>query len=353
VTPTPPTPQTPRTAALAALALLLAAPAAAQQSFTIPETPAFAFLGANPATIARPTTARDLAVALANGVDSTGRARQGVAVDLTPWLLWPQAVTNEAYRTRRGVFVLANTQLSLGTVRPEGDTSAMLAAVSVKTSLVDRGDPLASAEFVRRVREVTDGACRDLVDAETGRPDVEARLACYDRAVDTVRTAWLEDDGHWNDLVVSAAVAVGGVFPESAVNRLRYDRWAGWLTAGLPLGARTGQLLVHGRFDGPSSARDAASAGATWTLGVRALAGTSRVNGFVELLRSSTRDAPDPSRGEWSGGVELLTGERLWLSVGFGSTFSTIGDDRAVLRTGLRWNMGDEPRFLEALAPGR
>lgn len=337
-----------RAGALAALALLAAAPAGAQQGFTIPEAPALAFLGANPGAIARPTTARDLAVALANGIDSTGRVQQGVAVDLTPWLLWPQAVTNAAYRSRRGVFVLANTQLSVGTVRPQGDTSAMHVAASLRTTLLDRGDPLASDDFVARLRERSE-ACRDLVTAE-GRPDTEARLACYDRAVDAVRREWLDDDGHWNDLNVSAALAVGGVFPESTIDRLRYDRWAGWVTAGLPLGARTGQVLLHGRFD---SERDDVGTGPTWTAGVRALAGGSRVNGFVEVLRSSTRDAPDASRGEWSGGVELLAMDRVWLSVGFGSTFSTLGEDRGVLRTGLRWNMGDEPRFLEALRPAR
>lgn len=340
------TPASPR--ALAALALLLAAPAAAQQSFTIPEAPAFSFLGANPAAIARPSTARDLAVALANGVDSTGRVQQGVAVDLTPWLLFPQSVTNEAYRTRRAVFVLANTQLSVGTVRPQDDTSAMSAAVSLRTTLLDRGDPLASDDYVARVREAS-AACRDLVTAE-GRPDTEARLACYDRVVDAERRAWLDDDGHWNDANVGAAVAVGGLFPESAVNRLRYDRWAAWVTAGLPLGARAGQVLLHGRFDGE---RNDVDAGPTWTLGMRALLGGSRVNGFVEVLRSSTRDAPDPSHGVWSGGVEFLAGDRLWLSVGFGSTFATIAEDAAELRTGVRWNMGDAPRFLEALTPAR
>ena len=350
---TPSRPPARRAAALGAAlgaALCLAGPAAAQQNFTIPETPALVFLDANAASIARPTTARDLAVALANGIDPAGRVQQGVALDVTPWLLRPQGVTNAAYRTRRGVFVLANTQLSLGTVRPEGDTSSMQVAASLKTTLVDRSDPLASGDFVSRVRARTDGACRDLVTPE-GRPDVEARLTCYDRAVDAVRGEWLDDDGHWNDLNVSAALAVGGVFPGSTIDRLRYDRWAGWVTAGLPLGRRTGQVLVHGRFD---AARDGLPAlGPTWTLGVRALAGGSRVNGFVEVLRSSTGDAPDPSRGAWSGGVELLTGERLWLSVGFGSTFATLGEDRGVLRTGLRWNMGDEPRFLEALTPAR
>lgn len=337
----------PTAAALAAAALLAASPAAAQQNFTIPEAPAFVFLGAGPGDIARPTTARDLAVALANGIDSTGRVQQGVAVDLTPWLLYPQAVTNAAYRSRRGVFILANTQISVGTVRPQGDTSSMQGALSVKTTLVDRSDPLASDDFVARVRAATDERCRDLTTPE-GRPDVEARLACYDRAVDAVRAEWLQDDGHWNDLNVSAALAVGGIFPESTIDRLRYDRWAGWVTAGLPLGAKAGQVLLHGRFD---SERNDLAPGPTWTVGMRALVGGSRANVFVEALRSSTSDAPDGSRGAWSGGVEFLAMNRLWLSVGFGSTFSTIADDKAELRTGVQWNFGDAPRFLDALLP--
>jgi len=336
-------------ASLAALlaALLLAAPAAAQQGFTIPEAPAFVFLGASPGDIARPTTARDLAVAIANGIDSTGRVQQGVAVDLTPWLLYPQAVTNATYRGRRGAFMLANTQISIGTVRPQGDTSAMQAAVALKTTLVDRSDPLASDDFVERLRAATGERCRDLVTPD-GRPDTEARLACYDRQVDRVRDEWLQDDGHWNDLNVSAAVAVGGLFPESEISRLRYDRWAAWVTAGLPLGAKAGQVLVHGRFDAD---RNDMELGPTWTVGLRALVGSSRANVFVEALRSSTSDAPDASHGAWSGGVEFLAMNRLWLSVGFGSTFSTIADDKAELRTGLQWNFGDAPRFLEALAP--
>jgi len=65
----------------------------AQQSYAVPDAPAFTFLGVTPNSISRPGTARQLAVGQSNSIDSSGCAEQGIAIDFAPWFLIP-GVTN-------------------------------------------------------------------------------------------------------------------------------------------------------------------------------------------------------------------------------------------------------------------
>lgn len=54
----------------------------------VPESPAFTVLGLTPNDVVRPSTPRELAVALQNGIDRNGNFQTGVALDFNPWLVF-------------------------------------------------------------------------------------------------------------------------------------------------------------------------------------------------------------------------------------------------------------------------
>lgn len=135
----------------AALALPCAAPrlgAQDPQSYSIPSAPALQFLNAS-ATSTTQGSLRSLAVALADGVDSTGRAQAGLAVDFIPWhlLRWPR-ISLPAYRRPAPAYQVANLQLSLGTVRGSGgDSASTNLAFGVRSMVFDRSDALTHRDY--------------------------------------------------------------------------------------------------------------------------------------------------------------------------------------------------------------
>jgi hypothetical protein len=337
-----------RSIAMAALGVPLSAAAAQPvvdaKRYTIPDAPAFTYLGAAPTSIARPSAARDLALAVADGIDSTGRSRRGLAIDVVPWLLLPKRVSNTGYRTRFGDFVYANTQLSLGTTRATGDSASTDLAIGLKTNLANGADPLRSGALGERI-DAAVIACRASSRGDDGRPDGARLEACADEAVGDSVARWLDEEGHWNDFALTVAGAFGARLGESRWDRLAGRGGALWATVAVPVGARFGQLLEQGRgaVVRGGAARDTASFSGGARLGV----GATGVNGFVEMVGSWRDAGVDRSTRQWSAGVELRVAESLWLSTGFGSRYDALtSGNRAVLLANVRWNTTSTPRLV-------
>lgn len=314
----------------------------------VPETPALAFLDATTARVLRPGSVRDFALALLSGTGESGTARQGFAVESTPWLFVPGiAIDGRRYRESRLAFMLANAQLSLGTARADGEEADTDLALGLRFTLADRGDPLRSEAF----RQVLGEA---LLECAPTRPDPTPSEACVGRETEEAYEAWTAD--HWNAARLAIAVAWGVRLEESELDERDYAGWSGWVIGSAPLGRR-GQLIGQlAREYRPRLADEAELR--EWSLGTRALAGSSRLNGFVEALVVS-RDGrvregePTPENGEsgiWSAGVEARVAEGLWASAGFGSRFATsLGTaEKTFVVLGIRWGISSAAR-IEAL----
>lgn len=327
-------------------ALLAAAPAAAaaQATTKIPEIPAFVFLSVTPSDIARPTTARDLAVGLSNVVDSTGQARQGVGINFQPWFTFGAPVTRKRYRESALWYTLANLDVSFGSARSAGsDTTSTDVALGAKTVFFDRSDPLASAAVAKGVDSVARVLCPNVPsdDPTANRSEVEKRLKCLNEKTDSVYQAAARR-GDLRGAALSGAVAIGGRLAESRLDGLRYSGVSSWLTGSLPL-SRTAQFLLQTRFDRRETADSTTNAFST---GARATFGGRRANSFVEMLGQWSDRGSDRSTAKWSAGLEVLTTQELWLAVGFGSTFATqLRKDPMRLIANVRWALAPGPRL--------
>ena len=326
------------------VALLPASAVVAQQSPSMPDAPAFTYLSASPTTISRPTSARDFAVSLADGIDSLGRVQRGLAFDFTPWVLSPGRMTHQLYRTRRGYYVLGNLQASLGTVQSVADSTATDIAFGLRTNLWDGTDPLADDSLGRQMDRVVRECVEWSREAQTRAPVEETIEQCADSAITRLTDEWL-DAGHWNDFGLSIAAAFGARLRESEISSFVGRGGAVWATVAIPIGERLGQIVGQLRGDWLRAA-DAGEATRAFTGGAKLVFGNERVGGFGEIIGSLANRGVDKNTGRWSVGVEYRATETLWLSTGFGSTLgNSVTGNRAMVIANLRWNVSGERSF--------
>jgi hypothetical protein len=175
----------------------------------VPESPAFAALGVSPQEVSRPTSARELATSLLNGVDLQGNFQTGVAIDTAPYLLAAGKNVRlvEDYQQSYGTRFLSRWQASFATTRGTDSDSAVRAALGFRFTLFDRGDPrmdgallrclTANADAVlKSLPPVPPGTEADAVDAENARREELVRDAgkpCREAAARRRwnRSAWI------------------------------------------------------------------------------------------------------------------------------------------------------------------
>lgn len=322
--------------AVATAAILSPLAAAAQKPYAIPESPAFTFLNATPAQVSRPTSARALAAGILNGASPlTGKLQQGIAIDLAPWsFVQGLRIPLNEYQRNRGKYILANTQLSLATVRASGDSSSTDLALGLRVTFIDRSDPMSDTAFTNELRRRV-RSCLPELPTEAAMAQAEA---CNREQAQAMRKQWLDDRGHWNDGSLAAAAAGGWRFDQSALKSANWEGWAAWITGALPLG-RGGQAIGQVRYNAHNGEQDNGVA-----FGGRALYGSAAINAFVEVA-GGNRTGGDDGRADWTGGLEFRAAENLWISTGFGSRSTATGDNRGVLVADLRWQLSDGPRI--------
>ena len=322
--------------------------------YTVPESPAFTFLGISPTKVSRASNARDLGIALLNSVDSTGSLLTGVALAATVWTLLPDVnIGPDKYRTDWKAYALANSQLSLGTVRASGDSGDTDIAIGFRTTFLDRSDPMQSATFVK---ELTDSLKKCLEDAppliQPGGPNssvdadsTNAAVQCGLRADGVLRRKW--NRKNWNKPALSWGGGMGWRVPGSRFGNMDHLGLSTWLVGSLPVGGGSqfvGQLQYDHR-----ARRDTLRETDVLTFGGRVTRGAASRNLFVEVVgtqRLNTVPGISRSNVQWSGGVELQLAPDYWLSTGFGKRYTQQGEaDRMVLIANLRWGITSQSRF--------
>ena len=119
----------------------------------VPESPAFAVLGLSPQNVIRPTSPRQLATELLNGIDQNGNFQSGIAIDFAPHLLiLGDKLTireyRDVYKDNKKVKnnyitrLFSRTQLSVATAKGvNDDDKSIRLATGLRVTLFDLGDP--------------------------------------------------------------------------------------------------------------------------------------------------------------------------------------------------------------------
>lgn len=325
-------------------------PPTSVSSYAVPETPALTFLEAEPTEIARPTSIRALVTELANGIAGSGQVEQGFGLAIAPWSLIPSLrIPLSSYQNNAGSYLLANTQLSFGTVRSPGDSGATDMALGLRMTLWDNADPMRDTAFTAQLRRAL---VRCLQDVQEPPEDEEAMKRLQEEcrkhtdAVKRVYRERIERRGAWNRSSFAVAAAYGLRLDESSFDQARELGWSVWAHAAFPLGAKTqllGQLRYLERKEDPDGPERRAI-----VYGGRLFHGSASLNFFAEI---AGEHLTDPDQGlarnatRWAVGLEFKAAEELWLSTGLGSDATTAQPDgRALVLAGLRWDVLPGPQ---------
>lgn len=133
--------------------------ATATLDLAVPESPAFTVLGVTPENVVRPTSPRQLALSLLNGVDRDGNFQSGIAVDTAPYLLVAgQHLTLQDYRDSKNYWskrLPARTQVSLATAKGSTtDDKSSRVALGIRVTPWDAGDPRLDDELIDCLRQI-------------------------------------------------------------------------------------------------------------------------------------------------------------------------------------------------------
>lgn len=314
------------------------------ERFAVPESPAFTFLNVSPATIARPATVRDLSAAIIDGVDAQGRVRQGFAFEFTPFYLVPGYRISAAQYAKPGwnsAYVLANAQVSIGTVRSSGDSADTDIAIGLRLTLHDAGDPWRYGDFRRVVGDQFQG-CKP---ADPEGWSEEDERTCLARVLDSLSGDFARR--HWNATRIAVAVAHGSRLNESRPSDVSDIGDRVWGLGSFPLGP-TGQGVAYVEWQ-RMRRQDDVEAFSALAYGGRLLLGGSTMNAFYELVGESRFSAGEGIRkraSSWSAGVELRAAQDLWISTGVGRRADAApAADHVVVLANLRWGLSRKARF--------
>ncbi|MGQ0649868.1 MAG: hypothetical protein ACT4P7_20140 [Gemmatimonadaceae bacterium] len=359
--------------------------AAIPLSFTVPESPAFTFLGVSPAKVTRPSSARDLGAALINSVDSSGKVLTGMAIGASLWTLLSRTMSLQTYQTNPAAYAFANTAVSVGTARASGnDSTDTNVAIGFRATLFDHSDPMRNKELTGALANAFLGCMRSpptatpldttppvvpiptpgvppqprtpvaaVPDSGQVRLDLardDPRLVCAEKQSTNFRKRWFEEN--WNKAALSWGVGLGWRVPGSEFGHMQPLGVSTWLAGALPIGA-SAQLLTQLQLD-HRNPRDTIDATTVLTYAARAVRGSDNHNFFFEVAgtdRVKTTPGVSRSNVQWSGGVELKIAEGYWLSTGFGKRYTEQGEpDRMVIIANMRWGISNDSRLK--LIPG-
>lgn len=114
-----------------------------REDFLVPSSPAFAMLGISPEEIVTPTTPKEFATSVLNGLDVNGNLQSGIALDFSPYLVFGGSqMTLDTYRKNNYKKWLSRIQVSFAITKGSDDEDqAKRMAIGVRIPLVDKADP--------------------------------------------------------------------------------------------------------------------------------------------------------------------------------------------------------------------
>ena len=306
---------------------------------TVPESPAFIAINLSPDTVIRPTTPREFATGVLNGVDRSGNLQTGIALDAVPYLIYAgSTVSLQEYRDSTVTQILSRTQASFATTKGGGDDDpSVKLAVGVHSTLFDSEDPRLNNDALLQcfsaipVLRVTDlgitlsdeererrlELARQQFEQDTLRPRTEA---CREQFRRTAR---------WNGTSWIVAAATMWVSPTGRAGDLDERSSSFWTSFsygfdGVPGLRDNAQLIGHLRHISNEFVVDADLPGGnelrdSTIAGVRLRAGTSSFG--LSFEAAYVRTTPETRAQDTSTRLSFVAERRLaanlWLNVSF------------------------------------
>ncbi|HEX8709453.1 MAG TPA: hypothetical protein VF723_14505 [Pyrinomonadaceae bacterium] len=353
-----------RSMPVAAMAAAAAAAPSINQvdvDLSVPESPAFTVLGVTPETVTRPTTPREFATSLLNGVDQQGNFQTGLALDFVPFLTFAGNSTSLfSYKHNPVERFLARTQLSFATTKgaTDADKSTRL-ALGLRLTLWDTGDPrldtkleecYAKADKDPRLKQ--DEYLPLFDDPE----DVKAEKLARRKALLGELDKPCNDASrkrNWNNSSWIVGAAPSWISKTGETKNFLWNGGGFWTSlaygfAGVEALKDNSQLIFHARYRNNESVADPDNEGQFFSqdsayFGTRLrIAPGSAAKSIFSLEGNFVRSRRDnnafDNSSRYSLGLEQRMAENIWFSLALGGQSGrTDGNNKAFVLTSFKW----------------
>jgi len=331
----------------------------------VPESPAFAVLGLTAQSVVRPSSPRELALSILDGVDAQGNLQAGVAIDVVPYLLaFGDELTLREYREDYKERLLSRGQVSLSTAKgTSDDDKAIRVAFGFRWTIWDEGDP-------RMDRQLTADFDEKLVLPELSsnltlderEEKLRQMLPEYERALEKEAERCREDSRrrNWNNSAWDIGFAPSWISEDGTTDDLEWNGLAVWSSLAYGFEGIKGledraQIIFHARYRRGEEVPDANMQDTFFEqdsvlVGGRLRFGSPSLSFSVEgvFSHAEPEDWDEDDSLRVSGGVEVRVAENLWLEVSVGGSDGRNDDnDQGFVLAQLKWGFSRESKLAE------
>ncbi len=311
----------------------------ARLNFAVPDAPAFSILNYTPSVIIRPSTTREIALAIADFVRGGSVLPRAFAAEFSPGLLiGGRNLTINAYNEKPFWY---RTRISVASRSADDNSGRTQASLGIRFTLLDEADPRTDAEFLEGLTtlavNINRAVSRRVLDTPptgTGpvvvdEPDVQA----LELELQQLRIRQRED--RWNASVAEAATAVRFGSADSLARNARSEKYQAWVAGAFGV-KEWGQFLFNltGSLEREASGRmDSTSI----AMNSRFYFGSNELKVYGE--GQITAIGSSPALYLFNIGGEFNPVSSFWLE--FSAGFEKLGNNPAVIRTSfhVRWSL--------------
>lgn len=326
--------------------------------FSIPDSPGFVVIGANPQKIVHPKSMRELSAAIINGVDESGKAKSGLALDFQPMALLNSDISLADFREiydpkkNRLGYAAFNTSVSIATLQgtTEGDKSMKL-GIGVHIPLINKND----TRFDTKLSDCYDKIFAE-IDSNTpakrnmnepgsvGKPsNAKGFKSCYDKSKRDVQwnsdswivglgQAWTSDTGDFKD--------------RKATTRGLWTSYAHKLQESsqlvLHVRAMDNERVVDPKNAGQFLNQDSSILGASFRTGSETF--TASLQASYQRIKPDGRDQDKLKRVAL--GFDIRVAKDVWLTASVGGEGGRKdGESKSFVLGGLKFGSATSPIF--------
>lgn len=351
----------------------------ANVDLSVPESPAFTVLGLTPETVVRPSSPRQFATALLNGVDRNGNFQSGTAIDTVPYLLLGgNQLTLRQYQDNYKLRLASRTQFSFATTKgaSEDDKSVRL-SLGLRLTLWDKGDPRNDQVLLGCFDTASRTYLQTLVKPsvlplELLPPDAPEDVknqsirewAAYEQKEAQANPIRLEETEacrvearkrNWNKSSWIVAYAPSWISTTGETKNFKWNGGGFWTSLaygfeGFPGLEKHSQLILHSRYRSNEQVPDPDTEGAFFSqdsffAGARLRVGNENSTGSFEgvFVRSRPDGKLFDTSARYSVGLERRIAENLWFALAFGGERGRAdGANKGFVLTSFRWGFSEK-----------
>jgi hypothetical protein len=353
---------------------------------SVPESPAFTVLGLTPQAVTRPTSPRQLATSLLNGVDQRGNFQSGIALDFSPYMTYAgDHLTLQSYRQSYGLRLLTRTQTSFATTKgASSEDKSLRLALGFHVTLLDKGDPHSDAKLMECFAEklvlpgppqiappIPPGNNASEVEKlrfEVMQKEFDEAMAKFGEAREAAaqKNVLAAEDcrqkarkRNWNRSSWIIAAAPTWISPTGQTGDYRYDGGGAWTSLaygfeGIQGLENTSQLIFHARYRNKETVPEPEMEGKffrqdSFFLGARLRAGTENSSASFEgvFQRQRRLGLPFENSSRLAFGIERKIAENIWFQLAFGGQNATPdGKKKGFVLSTFKWGFSQKREFV-------